>query len=243
MRKKTLSICLIAMSAMLFTGCGSSYELTDKQNSMVAQYAAELLLKYDVRYDYRLENMNSITGELQLVQNSDWVQEDSQVSTEEHQTSEDSEVTTEASGVDENQETELTKLFEENIDVSYLGYSIISRYPEDISDIIAYVEPKEGMKLIVVEFMVKNTSEEQVAVNCLDSERRYRIILNDEKAAVPMKSFLEEDLTTLQVTLEPMEEKKAVLIFQIAESLEDDIQSLKVSVSKGEEKNTIILTE
>ena len=58
-----------------------------------------------------------------------------------------------------------------------------------------------------------------------------------------IKSFLEEDLTTLQVTLEPMEEKKAVLIFQIAESLEDDIQSLKVSVSKGEEKNTIILTE
>ncbi|MBQ4521565.1 MAG: hypothetical protein IJA10_01260 [Lachnospiraceae bacterium] len=245
MRKKTLSICLIAMSAMLLTGCGSSIELTDEQNSMVAQYAAELLLKYDIRYDYRLEDMNSITGELQFEKDSNLVVENTEmVSTEEDQKSEDEEnVTTETPEGGEEQEVELTELFEEGIDVSYSGYSIVSRYPEDITDIVAYVEPRNGMKLIVVEFMLTNTSEEQVSLNYLDSERSYRIILNDAKAAVPMKSFLEEDLSTLQVTLEPMETKKAVLIFQISESLEDDIQSLKVSVQQGEAKNMIILKE
>ena len=99
------------------------------------------------------------------------------------------------------------------------------------------------MKLIVVEFTLTNTTEEQMTLNYLDSERNYRIILNDAKAAVPMQSFLEEDMTTLQMTLEPMETKKAVLIFQISESLENDIQSLKVSVQQGEAKNIILLTE
>ena len=40
MRKKTLSALLIAVSVMLLTGCGNTVELTDEQNSMVAQYAA-----------------------------------------------------------------------------------------------------------------------------------------------------------------------------------------------------------
>lgn len=243
MRKKTLSICLIAVSAMLLTGCGSSIELTDEQNSMVAQYAAELLLKYDIRYDYRLEDMNSITGELQFEKDSNPVVEDTEASTEEDQKPMDKEnVTTETPESGE-EETELTELFENDIDVRYQGYRIVSRYPEDISDVVAYVEPRNGMKLIVVEFMLTNTSEEQISLNYLDSERNYRIILNDEKAAVPMQSFLEEDLSTLRISLEPMETKKAVLIFQISESLEDDIQSLKVSVQKGEAKNMIILKE
>ncbi|MBQ3512575.1 MAG: hypothetical protein IJA32_02075 [Lachnospiraceae bacterium] len=243
MRKKILSICLIAASAMLLTGCGSSIELTDEQNSMVAQYAAELLLKYDIRYDYRLEDINAVTGELQLDTASSALEEDTEIDSTEEVPKSEEDVTTETPDKVEEQEVELSELFEEGIEVSYTGYSIISRYPEDISDIVAYVEPRSGMKLIVVEFTLTNTTEEQMTLNYLDSERNYRIILNDAKAAVPMQSFLEEDMTTLQMTLEPMETKKAVLIFQISESLENDIQSLKVSVQQGEAKNIILLTE
>ena len=228
---------------MLLTGCGSSIELTDEQNSMVAQYAAELLLKYDIRYDYRLEDINAVTGELQLDTASSALEEDTEIDSTEEVPKSEEDVTTETPDKVEEQEVELSELFEEGIEVSYTGYSIISRYPEDISDIVAYVEPRSGMKLIVVEFTLTNTTEEQMTLNYLDSERNYRIILNDAKAAVPMQSFLEEDMTTLQMTLEPMETKKAVLIFQISESLENDIQSLKVSVQQGEAKNIILLTE
>lgn len=243
MRKKTLSILLVAVSSLLLTGCGNSIELTDQQNSMVAQYAAELLLKYDVRYDYRLEDINSITGELQLEEETKTTQEATEPeSTEEDTKTEEDGKTQETEKGDKN-ETDLSELFEDGIDVKYTGYKIIPRYPEDISDIMVYVEPREGMKLIAVEFDITNTTEEPIALDYLNSERKYRIILNDAKAAVPLQTLLEEDLSSLKMTLLPMETKKTVLIFQISESLENEIQSLKVSVQQGEAKNMIILKD
>lgn len=248
MRKKTLSALLIAVSVMLLTGCGNTVELTDEQNSMVAQYAAELLLKYDVRYDYRLEDMNSITGELQVDKVSKPAVEDTEDDSTEDETtqnepedSKDTEI--EGSEDDKKQETELSGLFEEGIEVRCNGYKIISRYPEDISDIVAYVEPRDGMQLLVVNFSLTNTTQESMMLDYMKGEREYRIILNDAKVAAPIQTFMEEDLAMLMTTLEPGETKDVILIFQISESLVDDIQSLKVSVQQGEAKNIIILEE
>ena len=134
-------------------------------------------------------------------------------------------------------------MFEEGIEVRCNGYKIISRYPEDISDIVAYVEPRDGMQLLVVNFSLTNTTQESMMLDYMNGEREYRIILNDAKVAAPIQTFMEEDLAMLMTTLEPEETKDVVLIFQISESLVDDIQSLKVSVQQGEAKNVIILEE
>ena len=53
--KKGKVLGLIALSAMLLTGCVDAMpELTAEQSDIIAEYAAGLLLKYSPRYEYRI---------------------------------------------------------------------------------------------------------------------------------------------------------------------------------------------
>ena len=51
--KRRLLAGLIACGIFVTTGCGEVIDLTDEENHLIAEYAAELLLKYDRNYDTR----------------------------------------------------------------------------------------------------------------------------------------------------------------------------------------------
>ena len=51
--KRRLLAGLIACGIFVTTGCGQVIDLTDEENHLIAEYAAELLLKYDWNYDTR----------------------------------------------------------------------------------------------------------------------------------------------------------------------------------------------
>lgn len=51
--KRRLLAGLIACGIFVTTGCGQVIDLTDEENHLIAEYAAELLLKYDRNYDTR----------------------------------------------------------------------------------------------------------------------------------------------------------------------------------------------
>ena len=51
--KRRLLAALIACGVFVTTGCGQVIDLTDEENHLIAEYAAELLLKYDRNYDMR----------------------------------------------------------------------------------------------------------------------------------------------------------------------------------------------
>ena len=53
--KKGKILGLMAMSAVLLAGCADAMpELTDDEAELIAEYAADLLLKYSPNYDYKI---------------------------------------------------------------------------------------------------------------------------------------------------------------------------------------------
>ncbi|MBQ9610329.1 MAG: hypothetical protein IJV15_12920 [Lachnospiraceae bacterium] len=60
--KKISAICCICLLLSLLSGCGKVIELTDEENYMVAEYAAELLLKYDRNIDLKYYSDNVISS-------------------------------------------------------------------------------------------------------------------------------------------------------------------------------------
>lgn len=57
--KKPLVICFMVILSLFVVGCEKTIELTDEENYLVAEYAAELLLKYSDNYKYKFYDDNT----------------------------------------------------------------------------------------------------------------------------------------------------------------------------------------
>lgn len=55
MIKKKLLLLLFSLCVLLLVGCGQVVDLTDEETQLIAEYAAELLLKYDINFEDRLD--------------------------------------------------------------------------------------------------------------------------------------------------------------------------------------------
>lgn len=104
--KKGKVLGLIAMSAMLMTGCVDAMpELTAEQSDIIAEYAAGLLLKYSPRYQYRIVSEEELAAAVADRQEVSEVE--TEPATETEQTQSPAENTPEASS--ENASTEPEK--------------------------------------------------------------------------------------------------------------------------------------
>lgn len=229
--KRKLAVVLILSSIFLLSGCTSVIELSDDENRAIAEYSAELLLKYSIRY-----NSKYFEGEQEL-EESLYTEEDTEAVTE--LTTTEPEETTDTAAVEPDADTEQTVDYETDIakvigladcSVLFSNYQILDRYPSEEQD-GAYVEAPSGMKLLVVSFDVKNLSEEPVDVNLLNMDVDYRIIMNQSRSAKSMLTILMNDLSTYEATLAPGVKESAVLVFQISDELVEQIQSLDIKIT------------
>lgn len=248
--------CLLAISTMTFalTGCGT--DLTEQETRIIGEYAADLLLKYDVNYQERL---------------SEDTQED--VATEATETTEATEATTEAAtdtqdvpdteteqNADTTENTESSSSEDdsvvptvsgntsniaaivglEGISVQYNRCMFLDRYPSlDQDGAFIYLEAEPGYKLVVLKFDIINNTNEDKMVDLLDSGLDYRLVLNETKAAKPMLTILTDDLGTYKAVVPADTEQSAVLVFQMSDGLVDNIQSLNLRVMYQNQENTI----
>lgn len=234
-------------------------ELTDAENRQIAEYAAELLLKYDSNYDskYYYEQ-----DELEKLKESLTQETTEEVTTEapfeeEGTTSEgndfsDQESTTETISEEATDQSPPSEIGNEcdiarivgasGLSILYEKCLFLDRYPAIDSDgSFIYLEADPGYKLVILKFNVKNTTNENQSIDLLNTDISYHIIMNDSKTAKPMLTILMDDLSTFQTTLSANAEQSSVLVFQIQESLIDQIKSLFLRVTYNGEENKINL--
>lgn len=162
--KKTIYTCLIILVIFVFSGCTKVIELTDEENYLVAEYAAELLLKYDRNYDMKytgdVEETTEVTETTEEITTEEITTEEitteatTEDSTDDNTTEESSETTTEASdsgnGVGGNLGTtdvsgvtadveaadfDLAKFVDaENVSIRYAYYMTADSYPSHDKD-------------------------------------------------------------------------------------------------------------
>lgn len=244
--KKKLCLTALLILTLTLTGCGVT--LSDEQNRIIAEYAADLLLKYDMNYQsqYVESSLNTMESEIETTEATT-----TEAITEENTTEEkpgtldqdvSSETTTESAGTVSagglNNIADLIGM--SGASIRYDSYSVTDYYPSyDQEGAFIYLEADEGYKLLVVRFNLENQTSQDMEIDLLNEEIAYKLLLNGTKAAKPMLTILMDDLGTYRSTLSAGGTDSAVLIFQISNNLANDIETLDLQVSQQGNTGTI----
>lgn len=253
MIKKVVSLILFLGCSSILIGCTKVQDLSDEETELIAQYAADMLLKYDLNYENRMEKGNQEASEQIEEESTEKVTTESTTkksTTEESKT----EVTTEEKKTDkendeEEKETEkpignekdIAKFVGiDNVSILYDSYAIMKEYPtRDKEGAVINITASEGYELLILKFKVANLTDEPVQVSMLDKKIKYDIICNQDKAAKPMLTILLDDLETLDIAVNPDREEEAVLIFQISNDIKNKLQSINLKIQYEDKENMI----
>lgn len=250
-RKIVYCIMLILCSSVLL-GCNQVIDLTEEETRLIAEYTAEMLLKYDTNYTDRIDDGENALLEVQEASSEEILQEDTQETTEEEKTessSKDDSASEDVSG----EETEVLVSSEENlakvagidgITITCKDYLLTEKYPAtDEQGEFIYLDAAEGYQLLVLQFGVANATEEPITISLLDKEIDYRLVCNDNLAAKPMLTILLNDLGTLETTVNPDKEQEAVLVFQIADDIGNNLDTIELKMNYNNIENSIMILE
>lgn len=256
MKKKLLFGCMIILS-LFSVGCTKTIELTDAENYMIAEYAAELLLKYDRNSDLKYydsaytdvatpmepeQTTEAVTTEAVTTETAATDEEITDVQTTESIAGEEDVSGMEADADSSFDIAEFTG--EDNISISYAYYMILDSYPAyDQEGVFIEIEAPAGYKLLVVKFDVENNTNAEQYIDMYNKDLEYSIIVNNKKSAKQMLTILMDDLYTYQTTLDASMREETVLLFQVSESIADQINDLKLRVSYQGESRVIQLSK
>lgn len=244
MRKKWLSLLMLSTCVFLLAGCNNVKDLTDDETKLIAEYAAGLLLEYDVNYVDRIEEGDKAAQEMAeeaSTEQASTEQDDTQEVTTEEQSEDDTEDNTSAEERIVGSEGDIAKIAGiAGVSVSLKDYQIVDRYPETKEeDTVVDVEAADGYKLLVIRFKVQNTTEDVVNVSLIDKQLEYHIVCNGVDTAEPMLTILMNDLGTLETSIQPGEEQEAVLLFQISDNMKEQLESIDLYINFNNTDNML----
>ena len=249
--KRRLLAGLIACGIFVTTGCGQVIDLTDEENHLIAEYAAELLLKYDRNYDTRY-NPDELEDTTETMTETDAATEattevvtTTEAATTEQdapadgQTTQAQPVTDEAVkediGATVNSDFDIAAFVgESRISVRYAYYMVVDSYPSyDQDGMYIEVQAPEGYKLLVLKFEVENKTNEDQAVDLYNKDVNYNIVVDDCRTPKQMLTILADDLYTYDKTIQASSREETVLLYTVSDSVANKWTDLKLQVKYG----------
>lgn len=221
----------IAISAVFcLSGCQASTmpAMTEEQTDLVAQYAANLILTNNKKYDTGIATQAEI-------EKADAKRERQRLREEE------AKKTSEATGETGQAETETTATVSENADIAqflglqdiaitYQSYEICNAYPNNNSEENFFaMDATEGNQLLVLKFMIQNNGTEDKEMDILNQYPLFRISVSGGADKSALTTILLDDLSTFKDTLAAGESREEVLVTEISnQEAEEGIQSLSL---------------
>lgn len=241
--KKGKVLGLLAMSAVLLTGCVDAMpELTAEQSDIIAEYAAGLLLKYSSNYNYKIASEEEVAAALavrQEVPEPETENETEPDSTEAEAGTESGEASPETQTTETEQVQIVTDLdFAAELDIDdliirYQSFEICSSYPENNSGFS--VDAAQGRKLLVMHFDLEGLPEEDVDCNLFDYDIKMRVKINDSTSAAVLNTLIPNDLASYMEVVHAGETVDVVAVAEIGDMTEEAIQTLVLHASsKGQ---------
>ena len=242
--KKKIIICFAMILSFSAVGCTKVIELTDDENYLIAEYSAELLLKYDKNFNLKYyDDYQPIVHET----TEEAVSTDTDAPSKEDVTAPDDQKEPDVSdgqGTDEAvRDFDISDIIgEDNIKVSYLDYSVEERYPSyDHDGMFVEISAPEGYKLLVLKFDLSNIGDADKYIDLYNKDIQYSIIVNEKKTANQMFTILVDDLYTYQNEIEPGSSVQTVILFQISDNIAAEIDTLKLNIESDNGSKTIVL--
>ncbi len=249
--KRRLLAGLIACGIFVTTGCGRVIDLTDKENHLIAEYAAELLLKYDRNYDTRY-NPDELEDTTETMTETDATTEATTevVSTTEAATTEqdapaDGQTTQAQPVTDEAVKEDIGATVDSDFDIAafvgesrisvrYAYYMVVDSYPSyDQDGMYIEVQAPEGYKLLVLKFEVENKTNEEQAVDLYNKDVNYNIVVDNSRTTKQMLTILADDLYTYDKTIQASSREEAVLLYTVSDSVANKWTDLKLQIKYG----------
>lgn len=251
MNKRIITTGLIAL---LLTGCTGEVELSQSEQDRVAQYAANLVLKYDNNYKERLLSESEIKEakeKLRIAAEKEAELQALLASKNQETKDEQEEVKNTGSATGgENEEPEVVVkhtlqevLNVEGFEIRSGGYSVADEYPESIEaqeEMAVDVRAAAGKKLVVMKYSITNNSGNNLECDLFSKDISSEITVNGSVKAEAMLTMLLNDFGTLKTEVEAGATYEAVQVFEIPEAAAG-IQQLELNMSVGSEKFAIQL--
>lgn len=239
------AIIVVGVAALMLTGCAGEAELSEEDTVRVAQYAADLVLKYDSNYKERLltaEEQAEAKEKLRLAAERD---EKLQELLEQKNNAKTNKDTGKAQSGTNNADAENGTQQEailygvndvikaEGFTFQNNGYDVLDEYPEvsgDDNDISMELTAASGKKLLIVKYGITNTTDTKAECNLFDKDISAKAVVNGNIYADSMITMLLNDFSTLKADIEPGNTYEAVLVFEIPEE-SSNIESLELSMT------------
>lgn len=249
MKKRWVSIALIGCLLLLLTGCGNAIpDMTDEQMSMVTEYAAGLLLKYDADYEPLLLDDERLAEEEEIqLEIAEEAKRLADLETEREAAKQETESADSQSGTTGSEQEDVAQIdpaeFLElsGLSVSYNGVDFQDAYPESGDEVYFAVNASDGCKLAVVHLTLVNTGAETCDVDILNKNAKFKVSFNDGEYHSTMLTMLEDDFSSYVGTLAPGESADTVLLVDLKEEECNAIESLKLYIKyQGENTKTAL---
>lgn len=242
---------LIACSIFATTGCGQVIDLTDEENHLIAEYAAELLLKYDRNYDTRY-NPDELEETTEIMTETDATTEaatevatTTETATTEQSVSADGNTTQAQPETDESVKGKIGATVDPDFDIAafvgesrisvrYSYYMVVDSYPSyDQDGMYIEVQAPEGYKLLVLKFEVENKTNEDQAIDLYNKDVNYNIVVDNSRTTKQMLTILADDLYTYDKTIPASSREETVLLYTVSDSVANKWTDLKLQVKYG----------
>lgn len=249
--KRRLLAGLIACGIFVTTGCGQVIDLTDEENHLIAEYAAELLLKYDRNYDTRY-NPDELEDTTETMTETDAATEattevvtTTEAATTEQDAPADGQTTQAQLVTDEAVKEDIGATVDSDFDIAafvgesrisvrYAYYMVVDSYPSyDQDGMYIEVQAPEGYKLLVLKFEVENKTNEDQAVDLYNKDVNYNIVVDNSRTTKQMLTILADDLYTYDKTIQASSREETVLLYTVSDSVANKWTDLKLQVKYG----------
>lgn len=235
--KKGKIIGVLAISACMLTGCIDSMpDMTEEQSELVAEYAADMLLKYSPNYHYRIadeEEVASAEAEMETSQEEETTQEKSQPSQDLSQTGSGETVSVGAeTSVEDGAEYDLAAFFGmDQFSIMYASCEVTDAYPNAESGVGFSVTAPQGYNLLVLHYDVENLGEEAAQCDLFDQISKVSVNVNDAGYVQALSTLLTNDLTTYMEDIPAGEVADAVVVVPVEQTDLDEIQTAVMQIT------------
>jgi len=246
--RKLYSIAAAGLIVSLLSGCAmfesAIPELTESEQDVVVEYAAETLLRYDTKGGGRIKHVNQeLTRKPEIVDDGTAAEDTSQAPEEAEPTPvpesmtvvdnpdavEDPEIIDNTGAGESSFSTiEAALGLQDVVRITYQGYEVTDYYPEDIGNYFV-MNAQEGYELLVLRFRVENTTGSDLSLAMPYAGTRYKITLNGETKNA-LSTLLLDDLAAYSGTIPTGGYEDLVLVAEYTPEALSSISSLSLSV-------------
>ena len=235
----------LSMLMTVLTGCAENQipERSSEEIQAIGEYVAFTLMKYDMGHNSRLMDLPPV-DETAKPLDEDEVQND----TVGMDPVDDTPVINNVGKEEPNQvpqdpvySMEEVMGLPEGVSVSFAGYELYDSYPAG-SDAFA-VTAAEGKKLLVLNFTLTNTLDQEQSLDLLSSGTRYRVTVDEEYAQWSLSTMLPDDMSSYMGTIAAGETIGTVLVVNMDAGAASAASSIRLDLRNESKSHTIQLTE